>query len=118
MSEVTALSSATAPTPATGRQETRAAVAAALSRFHASQTEAGAAAKAGDVATRFEAAFLAPLVTQILPPADSSVWGGGPGKLWRGLFAEEVASAIAQAGGVGIAPIIEKAMTAKQKVTP
>lgn len=119
MTDVPAIPPVTDPAAqATQRTATSAPATAesSASRFDASMSEAGAAANAGDVATRFEAAFLTPLVTEILPPADSSVWGGGPGKMWRGLFAQEVAGVIAQSGGVGIAPIIEQAMTANKEV--
>ena len=54
--------------------------------------------------------MLSPLITAILPPADSEVWGGSPGKLWRGLFAEQLAEATSKSGGIGIAAIIDGAV--------
>jgi len=59
---------------------------------------------------KFEAAMLTPMIAAILPPDDSVVWGGGAGKMWRGLFAEEIAAATASAGSVGIAQIIDQAV--------
>ncbi|MEM8551449.1 MAG: rod-binding protein [Pseudomonadota bacterium] len=66
--------------------------------------------RAAAVAQKFEAAMLGPLVRQMLPAEDSSVWGGGAGKTWRGFYADEIARALAESGGVGIAPIIEDAI--------
>lgn len=62
---------------------------------------------------RFEASVLTPLVSAILPPEDSMVWGGAAGKLWRGLFAEELAAATARSGGVGLASMIDEAVAAR-----
>lgn len=69
-----------------------------------------AATRAAEVAKGFEAAMLGPLVRQMLPSEDSSVWGGGAGKTWRSLYADEIANALAASGGVGIAAIIENAI--------
>jgi len=79
---------------------------AAPSPTAAVQPEAG-------LGERFEAAVLTPLVTAILPPEDSSVWGGQAGKLWRGLFAEELSAATAASGGVGIADLIDDAVASR-----
>lgn len=62
---------------------------------------------------RFEAAVLTPLMAAILPPEDSSVWGGQAGKLWRGLFAEELAAATSASGGVGIGQLIDEAVASR-----
>ncbi|WMS41817.1 rod-binding protein [Acuticoccus sp. MNP-M23] len=59
---------------------------------------------------KFEAAMMTPMIAAILPPDDSVVWGGSAGKMWRGLFAEEIATATASAGGFGIAQIIDRAI--------
>lgn len=67
---------------------------------------------ASDLGTKFEAAMLTPLMTSILPPDDSAIWGGSAGKLWRGLFAEQLAHATAQSGGIGIGDVIEQAIEA------
>lgn len=62
---------------------------------------------------KFEAAMLTPMITAILPPDDSVVWGGSAGKLWRGLFAEEIATATASGGGIGVAEMIDRAIAQK-----
>ena len=79
---------------------------AALAR----QAQHSAATPRADVGKQFEAAMLTPLMAALLPPEDSAVWGGSAGKLWRSLFAEELAAATAQSGGVGIAAIVDEAI--------
>lgn len=67
----------------------------------------------GGIGQQFEASVLTPLVAAILPPEDSAIWGGQAGRNWRGLFAEQLAAATAQAGGFGIAPMIDAAIAAR-----
>lgn len=71
------------------------------------------AAAAAGLGERFEAAVLSPLIAAILPPEDSSVWGGSGGKLWRGFYADEIGNAMAHAGGVGIADMIDAAVASR-----
>lgn len=79
----------------------------------AARTEGQSAGAAEGVGERFEAAVLTPLMAAVLPPDDSIVWGGSAGKLWRGLFAEELAAATARSGGIGIASLIDRAIAAR-----
>ena len=65
------------------------------------------------IGERFEASVLTPLVAAILPPEDSMIWGGPAGRMWRGLFAEQLAAATAQAGGLGIASTIDAAVASR-----
>ncbi len=66
---------------------------------------------------KFEAAMMTPMIAAILPPDDSVVWGGSAGKLWRGLFAEEIANATARGGGIGVAELIDRAIAEKTEST-
>ena len=122
MNELSPLAPISAPSPA-GEMQVRnrpagpIAAAASLPSFDsvvaAARTERGAAAQAAGVGERFEAAVLTPLMAAVLPPDDSIVWGGAAGKLWRGLFAEELAAATARSGGIGIAQLIDRAIAAQ-----
>ncbi|GAB5375499.1 MAG: hypothetical protein AcusKO_19610 [Acuticoccus sp.] len=85
-----------------------------LDRFAPSGANAGEGAGMGE---RFEAAMLSPMIAAILPPEDSAVWGGNAGKLWRGLYADEIAAATARAGGVGIAALIDAAVASRAQST-
>ncbi|WP_226578769.1 rod-binding protein [Acuticoccus sediminis] len=58
------------------------------------------------VGQEFEAVALTSFVQHLLPSEDSIVWGGQAGRLWRGVFAQHLASEVAAAGGIGIADII------------
>ena len=69
-----------------------------------------------DPAAQF-GSMLSPMIAAILPPEDSSVWGGNAGKLWRGLYADEIAAATAWAGGVGIAALIDAAVASRSEPT-
>lgn len=64
------------------------------------------AARRDALATQFEAAMLTSFVEPLLPAEDSEMWGGPSGSLWRGLFAQEIAAEIAEAGGVGLADMV------------
>ena len=57
----------------------------------------------------FEAAMLTPLMKAMLPPEDSAVWGRD-GTMWRGVFASELAAAVARSGGVGLSDAVEDAL--------
>lgn len=59
------------------------------------------------LSTDFEAAMLAPLMEAMLPDERSAFWGGGGGRAWRGLFAQEIAAEIARAGGIGLAGAVD-----------
>ena len=61
--------------------------------------------------------MLTPFVAAILPLDDSMIWGGPAGRIWRGLFAEQLAAATAKAGGFGIAPMIDAAIAARTEST-
>ena len=69
---------------------------------------AAAPSHAPSVGTAFEAATLTTFISHLLPSDDSLVWGGSAGKLWRGVFAEHLATEVAESGGVGIAEILDR----------
>lgn len=109
MFEISALGPSTDPTAAP-RAVAGAGEARALSFARVSAAPAPAAEGLG---ARFEAAVLTPLLTAILPSEDSMVWGGQAGKMWRGLFAEQLADATARSGGLGIAELIDAAVASR-----
>jgi Rod binding domain-containing protein len=67
------------------------------------------------LAQDFEAAMLAPLMEAMLPAASSAVWGE-EGRMWRGLFAAELAGAVARSGGVGLAASVQEVLTNRAEV--
>lgn len=102
------------PLPDAAAMMRAAGLARPLDRFAPAGVDAGRSAGVGE---RFEAAMLSPMIAAILPPEDSSVWGGNAGKLWRGLYADEIAAATARAGGVGIAALIDAAVASRSEPT-
>lgn len=70
--------------------------------------EAGRAAAAPAVAEQFEAAALQTFIGAMMPPAAAAMAGGGTaGGIWASLLTEHIAAAMARAGGVGVAALLE-----------
>ncbi|MCT8267859.1 rod-binding protein [Afifella sp. JA880] len=69
--------------------------------------------KAGnDPMTGFEAMFLSTFVQTMLPASSDSMFGGGQaGEMWRSMLAQQIATQMAQAGGIGIAETVRTAET-------
>lgn len=82
--------------------------------LRAAQNASLRTARAKSVGEEFEAVALSSFVEHMLPPDDSAVWGGQHGKLWRGVFAQHLASEVAAGGGVGIADIINTMLEEQQ----
>jgi Rod binding domain-containing protein len=62
------------------------------------------AAGSDDPLVKFEGMVLGSFIKSMLPEDTQTVYGGGmAGDMWRSLMADEMGTAIAQAGGVGIA---------------
>lgn len=74
----------------------------------------GVGRRSGGLGEAFEGATLSTFVAEILPPEDSEIWGGSAGRLWRGLFCEELAAHVARAGGFGIAEIVDRMIVDRQ----
>lgn len=74
--------------------------------IRAAKPAAARALEAKSVGREFEAVALTDFVEHMLPDDESIVWGGQAGKLWRGVFAQHLASEVAASGGIGIADII------------
>ncbi len=108
-----ALSDAPAAAARTAAVEAAATASRAVPFAHILDGFGGARADGEGLGERFEASVLTPLVAAILPPEDSMVWGGAAGKLWRGLFAEELAAVTARSGGFGLASMIDEAVAAR-----
>ncbi len=111
ISPLSALTNA-APLPALPEPNagTPAAVDARNPRFaeaiRAAAPAAERAALARSAGEEFEAVALTTFVQHMLPKDDSIVWGGEGGRLWRGVFAQHLASEVAATGGIGIADLI------------
>jgi hypothetical protein len=65
----------------------------------------------------FEATVLVPLIAAMLPPEDAEIWGGTGGALWRGVFADALATDVARSGGIGIAPLVDRMIARGRAVT-
>lgn len=81
-------------------------------RLPADAATAARVTEATKVGTDFEAAMLTPMVEALLPDDDAAIWGGSAGKLWRGVFAESVARAIAEGGGIGVGALVVERLDA------
>jgi hypothetical protein len=76
---------------------------------HVPASHPGASA-ARTAAQGFEAAWLAQTFERLMQEAgEGPLSGGGAGAgIWRGLLAEAMAGHVAKAGGVGLAPTVER----------
>jgi Rod binding domain-containing protein len=74
-------------------------------------------AKARNAATDFEAVFLNSMFAQMFTGLDGEgPFGGGAGAgVWRSFLSEEYAKTFAQAGGIGIADHVYRALLAQQE---
>ncbi len=69
----------------------------------------GRAAAAPAVAEQFEAAALQTFIGAMMPPAAAAMAGGGTaGGIWASLLTEHIAAAMARAGGIGVAALLEQ----------
>lgn len=67
----------------------------------------------------FEAMMLKTTIESMLPPESEAVYGEGlAGDVWRSMMAEQVATQMAGAGGVGIADRLAEADRSRARSTP
>ncbi|MDQ0326275.1 hypothetical protein J2R99_002144 [Rhodopseudomonas julia] len=65
-----------------------------------------------DPMTGFEAMFLSTFVQTMLPASSDAMFGGGQaGEMWRSMLAQQIATQMAAAGGIGIAETVRTAET-------
>ena len=75
------------------------------------------AAKAKASAQDFEAVFLNTMFQQMFAGVGDGPFSGGQGaQVWRSFLTDEYAKSFVKAGGIGIAPQVERALLAQQEV--
>jgi Rod binding domain-containing protein len=78
---------------------------------------AAKAAKAKATAQDFEAVFLNTMFQQMFAGVGNGPFSGGHGaQVWRSFLTDEYAKSFVKAGGVGIAPQVERELLAQQEV--
>jgi len=75
------------------------------------------AAKAKAAGQDFEAVFLNSMFQQMFSGVGQGPFSGGPGaQIWRSFLTDEYAKSFVKAGGVGIAPQVERELLAHQEM--
>jgi len=83
----------------------------------ANSAAAGKAAKAKAAGEDFEAVFLNSMFQQMFAGVGQGPFGGGPGAtIWRSFLTDEYSKSFVKAGGVGIAPIVQRELLAQQEI--
>jgi Rod binding domain-containing protein len=83
----------------------------------ASSIAAGKAAKAKAAGEDFEAVFLNSMFQQMFAGVGQGPFSGGNGaNIWRSFLTDEYSKSFVKAGGVGIAPIVERELLAQQEI--
>jgi Rod binding domain-containing protein len=82
----------------------------------ASPVPTGKAAKAKAAGEDFEAVFLNSMFQQMFSGVGQGPFSGGPGvQIWRSFLTDEYSKSFVKAGGVGIAPQVERELLAHQE---
>jgi Rod binding domain-containing protein len=77
----------------------------------------GKAAKAKAAGEDFEAVFLNTMFQQMFNGVGNGPFSGGQGaQVWRSFLTDEYAKSFVKAGGIGIAPQVERALLAQQEI--
>lgn len=76
------------------------------------------AARVKQAAQDFEAVYIAQMLQPMFETVevDPAFGGGSAEETWRGVMVEEMGKQIARAGGIGLAPVVEKEMLRLQEV--
>jgi Rod binding domain-containing protein len=91
-----------------------AATAALAGRPDLANTKAAKAKAAGE---DFEAVFLNTMFQQMFAGVGNGPFSGGHGaQIWRSFLTDEYAKSFVKAGGVGIAPQVERELLAQQEI--
>ena len=73
--------------------------------------------KAKTVAKDFEAMFLNSMFQQMFSGVGNGPFSGGNGaNIWRSFLTDEYSKSFVKAGGVGIAPIVQRELLAQQEI--
>ena len=77
----------------------------------------GRAAKAKAAGEDFEAVFLNSMFQQMFAGVGNGPFSGGPGAgIWRSFLTDEYAKSMVKAGGIGIAPQVQRELLAQQEI--
>ena len=94
-----------------------AATAAIAGKVTAGAPATGKAAKAKAAGEDFEAVFLNSMFQQMFAGVGQGPFSGGHGAgIWRSFLTDEYSKSFAKAGGVGIAPIVQRELLAQQEI--
>ena len=94
-----------------------AATAAIAGKASAGSPAGGKAAKAKAAGEDFEAVFLNSMFQQMFAGVGQGPFSGGHGAgIWRSFLTDEYSKSFAKAGGVGIAPIVQRELLAQQEI--
>jgi len=76
------------------------------------------AARVKQAAQDFEAVYISQMLQPMFETLEvDPVFGGGNAEeTWRGVMVEELGKQVARAGGIGLAPVVEKEMLRLQEV--
>jgi Rod binding domain-containing protein len=74
-------------------------------------------AKAKAAGEDFEAVFLNSMFQQMFSGVGQGPFSGGPGaQIWRSFLTDEYSKSFVKAGGVGIAPVVQRELLAQQEI--
>ena len=83
----------------------------------ASNPAASRAAKAKSTGEDFEAVFLNSMFQQMFSGVGNGPFSGGNGaNIWRSFLTDEYSKSFVKAGGIGIAPQVERELLAQQEI--
>jgi Rod binding domain-containing protein len=78
---------------------------------------AGKAAKAKAAGEDFEAVFLNSMFQQMFAGVGQGPFSGGTGaNIWRSFLTDEYSKSFVKAGGIGIAPLVQRELLAQQEI--
>ena len=83
----------------------------------ATNAAAGKAAKAKAAGEDFEAVFLNSMFQQMFSGVGQGPFSGGTGaNIWRSFLTDEYSKSFVKAGGIGIAPQVQRELLAQQEI--
>jgi Rod binding domain-containing protein len=90
---------------------------AALAATAKAAAKAKLTEKTKNAARDFEAVFLNTMFQQMFSSIGKGPFGGGPAaNVWRSLLTDEYAKSFANAGGIGLADHVQRALLAQQEI--
>jgi Rod binding domain-containing protein len=90
---------------------------AALAATAKAASKSKLADRAKNAAKDFEAVFLNTMFQQMFSSIGKGSFGGGPAaNVWRSLLTDEYSKSFANAGGIGLADHVQRALLAQQEI--